>query len=68
MLSPSAAAELCAVLAAASIPAHATAGATCTTFNNTNFAGQDLTETDQNTPGDCCTACAATVGPATSHA
>ena len=34
----------------------------CKTFANTNFAGHDLSETDENTAPDCCTACEATAG------
>ena len=34
----------------------------CKVFNNTDFQGHDLTETDENTPEDCCNACNAQVG------
>jgi len=34
----------------------------CKVFPNTNFAGHDLIEADENTVADCCSACQAKVG------
>ena len=33
----------------------------CKVFPNTNFAGHDLIEADENTVADCCSACQAKV-------
>ena len=39
---------------------NAVAANQCKTYPSTNFKGYDLSEQDENTPGDCCNACAAT--------
>lgn len=42
--------------------AHGSVLPQCKIFPSTDFAGHDLTETDENTPAECCSACAATAG------
>ena len=37
-------------------------GSDCKLFPETNFDGHDLSETDENSPGDCCDLCALTDG------